>query len=229
MRIIASDYKLAYPKVVLFDWDNTLVDSLPLVLESIVHTFAAFGRDMELEEDIGINMHKSARDILSIYFPGNEAKADEIFKAKYASLKAEIKPFDSAEAALKELSRLNICTAIVSNKRSIFLRDEVTALNWDKYFQIILGSGDSAEDKPSGIPVQNALKGMKQHDIPREHIWFVGDSHVDMKAAYNSGCVPVLFSATEDLGSVYQDCMPKVQLNSYQTLLSYLANALTNN
>ena len=92
---------------------------------------------------------------------------------------------------LELLKRNKIYTAIVSNKDKFRLHDEIEKLNFYKYFNKIVGSGDSPEMKPS---IECTIRAISDTDIEfGENIWIIGDSSVDMEFAKISSATGILF------------------------------------
>lgn len=191
---------------VIFDWDNTLVDSWKIMFYSINSAFDHFGLPNVSQDELKSNAHYSMRD----YFPKILGKDQwEEIGAKYyeyylAHHLDYIKPLSDAEMVLETLREKNIYTAIVSNKKGPILRKEVEALNWGKYMQRIIGSLDAVQDKPALEPVHMALD--KLQTIDKSTILFVGDSIVDIECAVKFGCKPVLFGdkvAAPNVDSLY--------------------------
>src|SRR5699024_3202952 len=54
-----------------------------------------------------------------------------------------------AEACLERLSKLSVPMGIVSNKSGRFLRKEVEALGWQRFFGSVTGATDAPRDKPA--------------------------------------------------------------------------------
>ena len=67
-------------------------------------------------------------------------------------------------------------------------------MGWDKYFSKVIGSDDAAKDKPFREPVDLAFAGSVHR--PGQHVWFVGDSDIDLECAQNTGCTAILYGPT---------------------------------
>ena len=104
-------------------------------------------------------------------------------------------PFDIIDPNLVKLLDLlkknKVYTAVVSNKDKFRLHDEIERLNFYKYFDRIIGSGDSPEMKPS---IECMIRAISDTDIEfGENIWMIGDSNVDMEFARMSCATGILF------------------------------------
>lgn len=184
---------LPKPKAVIFDWDNTLVDTWPLIQTAIDKTMGAMGREAWGLEKVRNEVHKSMRESFPTIFGENWEAAGEIYKNTYRSIHLEqIQLLPNAMKLINKLEENGIMQFIISNKIGATLRKEVTRLEIDKKFFAIIGAGDAAYDKPSKDPVELALLG-SDLDPKKDEIWFVGDTIADVECAYNSGCRPIVY------------------------------------
>ncbi len=184
---------LTSPQAVLFDWDNTLVETWPKLHKTINETLVEFGFDAWTMEQVKQRTHKSAKDIFPTLFGENHQKAREFFyylyREKYAN--ENLPPLPNALKVLELLKARNIKAGVVSNKEGNTLRKEIKEMGWNIYFECMIGSMDAVKDKPHPEPVYMALE--KLNIEKGNHIWFVGDTTVDIECAYNSACTPILY------------------------------------
>lgn len=183
---------LPKPRAIIFDWDNTLVDTWPIIHSALVETFTELGREPWSMEQTQARVRKSMRDAFPEIFGDNweeaGAKYQEHYRAKHLE---QLNALEHAEIALQAVRAAGIKSLVVSNKRGPNLRKEITHLGWDNYFDAIIGAGDAEKDKPDPAPV---LLALKQANITEgEGIWFLGDSEVDLECAHNTGCIPLLY------------------------------------
>ncbi len=181
------------PKAAIFDWDNTLVNSLPLVCDAINATLSYFGlkADMTVKKVQAQSQH-SAKDLFPRIFGSNSEQAQKFYYEKYEELsRNKIIPLPGALALLKLFADQKIYMAIVSNKRGSKLREEVETLGFTHYFKEVVGSTDCAYDKPSPLCVDRALQQFVA-DVDRKSVWFIGDTMADYLSAIDSECVPIL-------------------------------------
>jgi phosphoglycolate phosphatase len=101
----------------------------------------------------------------------------------------------SAEAVLELLHTKPVYVGVVSNKRGINLRKEIEHLGWNGYFDSIVGADDAKRDKPHPDPVHLALK--ESGLVPGPHVWFVGDSEIDLECAQATGMTPLFYGPAE--------------------------------
>ena len=192
---------LALPRAALIDWDNTLVDSFPVIHRALNDTFAAFGMPPWSFEETCRRIALSMRDSFPARFGARWREASEVFYAHYAARHLDgIWPLPGAEALLDELSAAGTHLGVVSNKNGDYLRDEVRHLGWGRYFAAIVGAGDAEADKPAPAVVDFALAG--SGIAPGREVWFVGDNAVDVACAERSGCVAIVVAGAVATGEV---------------------------
>lgn len=181
---------LLLPTAVLFDWDNTLVDTWKTIFYAINDTLLAFGLEPWTEEVAVSNIQRSGREAFPKLF-GDRAKEAQRFFYKLVEEDhlQGLNPMPEAHDLLEVLAKMGIPIGIVSNKNSLFLRKEVTHLGWGGYFGVLVGAGDASRDKPAADPILLALQKL---NIPASsQVWMVGDAPVDWECAIAAGCQPI--------------------------------------
>lgn len=200
------------PRALIFDWDNTLVDSWEAIAKAMNALRGEFAMPEWTLEEVKANCTRAARDSFPEWFgEDNWKKAYDIYYNHFDRVRrsAKIAALAGAEDLLRFLKAQNIPTFVVSNKHGEYLRLEATMLGWTDLFAAIIGAQDAARDKPAREPVDLALNkaGIKAH----ADVWFIGDSEVDMLCARNAGCTPVLIGTHElaarlSVARVFSDC-----------------------
>lgn len=180
-----------HPRAVLFDWDNTLVDSFPVIHDALNTTLRAMGHpEWTLGETLE-RVRRSLRDSFPEMFGDRWEAARDIFYRRYREIhliKLTARP--GAARLLDALADTGLWLSVVSNKAGEHLRREAAHLGWSPYFARLVGATDAVRDKPAHEPVVLALEG-SGIACGRE-VWFVGDTQIDMECAHNSGCIPIL-------------------------------------
>ncbi len=183
------------PRALLFDWDNTLVDSWGAIHHALTVTFEAMGQEPWTLDETRQRVRRSAREAFPALFGGRAEEAAGIFYQAFESDHLEtLEAREGAEALLRGLAESDsYYLAVVSNKRGDLLRREAARLGWDGYFERLVGANDAARDKPAVDAVNMALgdSGL----APGPEVWFVGDTDIDMVCAANAGCLAVLLRA----------------------------------
>lgn len=194
--MIPDQYPQKVPKAILFDWDNTLVDTWRVVFDAMNIALASVNRPLITVEEFWQRPHQSMRDTSVELFGDHSEKGERTFyEVIEKSHLQSIKSLEGAEALLHDLKAKNIYLGVVSNKDGHHLRKEVAHLGWDEHFSRVIGARDTEADKPSPIPVLAALQ--ESTFAPSHDVWFVGDSIVDVLCARASGCIPIVMGEGE--------------------------------
>ncbi|MBL6785502.1 MAG: HAD-IA family hydrolase [Rickettsiales bacterium] len=211
--------KNANPSAIIFDWDNTLANTWPLIEKAMYQMLEKYNMQNSLDEYRKRTFGMPMRQSFPLLF---KDKADEMHKCyvkNYQKIREdnlELNPY--AEEFIKHANEKNIPLFIVSNKLGKSLRYEVQKLNFSHYFQNIVGSLDTEFDKPNKTPVEFAIKGHKLN--LDENVWFIGDSEVDVNCALNCDCTAILYGETYKQTSRMMPDSPKiVKINCFSDLI----------
>jgi phosphoglycolate phosphatase len=186
--------RLARPRAIIFDWDNTLVDSWATIHDALNFLMVAMERPLWTIDETRERVRLSLRDAFPAIFGERWEEARQIYMERFRAIHLErLTPLPRREAMLRALAADGHYLAIVSNKTGSVLRGEAAHLGWSELFGAIIGAGDAHTDKPHGAPVELALR--PSGIAPGPDVWFVGDTAVDMECALASGCVPVLLGS----------------------------------
>ncbi|MFZ4541676.1 MAG: HAD family hydrolase [Rickettsiales bacterium] len=184
--------KLPKPRAILFDWDNTLVNTWPLIHSALNMTLRHMGHPEWTYDRVKLEVKQSMRDSFPAMFGDRWEEAAKHYQKSYRAVHLEqLTPLPDAEAMLRSISRPGVFTGIVSNKQGPTLRLELEQLGWQEYFCAAIGASDAARDKPHPDPVLLALSNGSIGAGP--DVWFVGDTGVDLEVAQATGCTAVLY------------------------------------
>lgn len=186
-----THFSSARPRAIIFDWDNTLIDSWHAILDAQNHTLTTFGLQPWTLEETKQRVRGSMRDSFPVLFGTRWREAGEVFYRRFTERHMQtLRPLPGAANLLEELHGDGLYLAVVSNKKGDYLRKEAAHLGWEHFFARIVGAFDARRDKPAVDPVHLALRDSGIE--PGTLVWFVGDADIDLECALNAGCVPVL-------------------------------------
>ena len=193
--------ELIKPKAILYDWDNTLVDTWPVIHEGLRYCFEKMGKEPWTIEEVKANVGHSMRDYFPELFGDRWQEAGDYYLEGYKRVHTQaLKPYDGAEDTLKAVLAAGLYQAIVSNKKGPTLRIEGEHIGWAKYFSALIGADDAANDKPHPDHAYMALAdytGEKDKSI-----WFIGDSAVDVEIAKNAGFTAIFYGTKTKAESI---------------------------
>jgi phosphoglycolate phosphatase len=206
------------PTVLLYDWDNTLVDGWAGITAALNAAFRAFGKPLWTVDDTRHRVRVSLRESFPLMFGDRWEDARDVF---YATLTGQhldhVTPMPGAAEALAAGQPWP--QGVVSNKAGRFLRAEVVHLGWSAHFGPVVGAGDALADKPDPAPILMALNQMGR--APDETVWYMGDTALDMVAARAAGVTPVLIGDAAHDGGV-ERAAPHIHFQSAHHLATRL-------
>jgi len=183
-------------KAVFFDWDGTLVDSIPLLFAAHNYTREKMGHTPWTKEEYRGAIVSSTREIYPKIFGYRAQEAQDILYAYiHENHLQQMRVLEGAKDLIEFLANKKIPMGIVSNKRHDVLRREVEYLEWQPYFGVYNGAGVAAKDKPSGVPLLYAIDQFP-HPLKIENVLYVGDTESDLGCAQDAGC-PVAYVRQE--------------------------------
>jgi phosphoglycolate phosphatase len=173
-------------KLVIFDFDGTLVDSRPLILESHRIVFSEFRLPAPSPAHSLALVGKSLNIILA-ELAGPAAPILDMVKAYdllLPTLRADPvfaeKPFDGVDDLLHELSGFaDALLGIATGHRSDTIAPALQALRWTEFFQTIQAA-DTAPSKPHPAMLLQALAAT---GVEAKDAIFIGDTTFDMQMA----------------------------------------------
>ena len=209
------------PRAVLVDWDNTLVNTWPTIVECYRDTFTALGLTPWTSAEVQDRAHGSLRELFPSLFGPRAAEAEKVFYETFLRIHLErLEPLDGAADLLAHCQAKGCYVAIVSNKVGDNLRAEVAHLGWGRWIAKAVGARDAARDKPAPDPIYLALDGTGI--APDESVWMVGDTQADLKSAHAAGCLPVLVGGAEQLTAALLEHPPRLRARNCHELVALL-------
>lgn len=169
-------------RVVLLDWDGTLLNSYAADQGAYVAMFRALRIEWGVAE---IERHYSP-DWYRVYraarIPRSSwARADRLWRTAYRSQRPRLLP--GARKVLRNLGR-RFDLALVTSGSGARVRKQLREFAFRDYFRACICSEDSPRKKPHPAPLLLALKQMKAQ--PAECV-YVGDAPEDVEMARRAG------------------------------------------
>ncbi|MDR1705118.1 MAG: HAD-IA family hydrolase [Clostridiales bacterium] len=173
----------------IFDFDFTLADASPAIIESANYALARLGFEPKPPEDIkqtiGMTLHGiftaltgiSDGDMPDLFFNHFKAKADEIM-ADGTVL------FNDTIDVLTHLKIANYKTAIVTTKMRYRIEEILKKFKISHLVDFIVGFEDVEQAKPDP---EGLIKAIEALGSLKEETLYTGDSHIDAKAAAAAG------------------------------------------
>ena len=180
------------PKLVIFDLDGTLLDTLDDLSAAVNYTMEQRGCPRHTRDEYMKMVGHGARNLMSQALPLEHVHDDAIINAVLADFKAYYnthidvftKPFPGIQELFAELHRNDIKLAVASNKFQEGTEPLIKEFFPDIPFVAILGNRPGFPLKPDPDVVGEVLQ--KAGLSPMDAV-MVGDSDTDMETAINGG------------------------------------------
>lgn len=211
---------MSLPRAIVFDWDNTLVDSWATIHEALVLTFTAMGHEPWTLAETKLRVRHSLRDAFPALFGDRWDEARKLYLDHFTAIHIErLSPIAGAAALLTEAQGAGFRLAVLSNKTGRILRREAEHLGWSKHFVRLVGAGDARADKPDPIAMEFALEGS---GFAGKDVWYIGDTALDMECAARAGCVGVLLGPGEAADQGFDRFPPQRRFADFTALAQSL-------
>lgn len=174
--------------VLLFDLDGTLLDSVPLILDSFEHAFEAIGRTPPPRAELLAGVGTPLVD----HFARWTTRADEqaALFAHYRAFNlahhdARVSAFDGVVGLVEDLRRARRRLGLVTSKNRSTAKRGLDVMGLTDAFEVVVGCDDVRRPKPDREPVDVALERLRWHD--RAAVLFIGDSLHDLACGRAAG------------------------------------------
>lgn len=179
---------------VLLDWDNTLSDSRPLLVQTVNRVLQEYHLPNWEETKQKRDKDLSFRDNFPHFFgPKKATEAYERYVELYLpEIKKTIHTFPKVKETLLFLRAQNIPLIILSNKDRRLLEAELQHLFDKDWFLRVVCGHEAPIDKPYPEQIFYALQGLlKPEEITPQRVWMIGDSPQDSRCALAANVLPI--------------------------------------
>ncbi len=177
-------------KLVIFDLDGTLLDTLPDIHFYVNRMLEHFDYPLRTKEEVMHFIGCGSRNLIKKSLPNNltEERITECHnyynKVYTQSNSPRTKLFDVIPQVVKNLKQRGYKIAILTNKPQ-----ETTDTVYERYmkdmgFDLVVGQKEGVKVKPDPTSAKEILK---RFDVLPENTYFVGDGETDVETSINLG------------------------------------------
>lgn len=209
-------------KLLIFDLDGTLADTLHTIRDAVNMCMEHFGYPLLSYEQVRKNVGNGVGELMRLSLPAEIAADEERFSEALAYFRECYKKthddldgcYDGLYEVIEEFYKRGFGLAVLSNKPDPLVRGIIKKLFPDGMFPIAMGQTELPRKPDPTVPLMIA----KQLGYSVEDTYYIGDSEVDVLTAKNAGMHSVSVSwGFRDRG-VLEDADPQVIIDTPEQL-----------
>jgi phosphoglycolate phosphatase len=217
---VPGDYKL-----LIFDWDGTLVDSIGRIVAAMHMAADSCGLSRCTDEAVRAIIGLALPEAVQVLYPSlRESAAVERFIRVYSEsyLLLESEPsalFAGVAESLEVFRQRGFHLAVATGKSRHGLDRVLAGRDWRDYFDITRCADESAS-KPHPLMLEQILMHFQ---LPAEQALMVGDSIFDLQMAHNAGMHSVAVGYGAQSLAVLREQRPHLAIERFSQLREWLS------
>jgi phosphoglycolate phosphatase len=211
-------------RLLVFDWDGTVMDSLASIVACTQAAFADLGLEARSDDSIRRAIGMGLRDSMELFFPGRGHQVYEPLVERYrhhwlASYKDLSTPFPGAAAAVARLHGAGYLLGVATAKSRRGLDRELATTGLGRYFHASR-TVDEAPPKPDPRMLRDLMAELAAR--PAETL-MIGDTTYDLEMARHAGTAAVGVCCGSHAREELAGCSPLACLADVAAVADWLA------
>lgn len=208
--------------IVLFDFDGTLMDTEPAIIESYKQVFKKYAPELNITREMELSfLGPTLWETFGKYLPNESADklVEEYRTINFELHKTHVQPMDGAISLLKDLKEQGYQLGIVSSKLTDAIELGLNMFDMKQYFDVIIGLEQVKKHKPDPQGLFEACKKLgKGHDSAI----YIGDTAGDINAGINAGMFTIAFAADSERKEMFEKLNPTRLITSLSEIQDVL-------
>lgn len=218
------------PRLIAFDLDGTLVDSVPDIATAADRMLTDLGRPAAGAENVLSWVGNGAALLVKRALAGSHdaAAVAAITDAEFEPAMARFREYYAEEngrltrlyrgvpEVLQAFHELGLPLVVITNKPKLFADPLLQTLKIDQYFQLVLGGECLPHKKPHPMQLKEVSR---QFGVAPSHSLMVGDSRNDVEAAKAAGWVSAALTYGYNHGEPVANSEPDWLLDDFRELI----------
>ena len=219
-------------QLLIFDFDGTLIDSVPDLADAINIMLTALGKETYPISTIRNWVGNGSRMLVERALVGKievlegeltveEADhAEQVFFAAYKNISgSKTIAYPDVDSGLKQLIAAGYTLALVTNKPIRFVPKILHSFGWQDLFSEVLGGDSLPLKKPDPAPLLHVCESLNV--TPAQAI-MIGDSRNDILAGQNANMDTLGLSYGYNYGQDIRELNPTEAFDDFAALVEYL-------
>ncbi|WP_296210624.1 phosphoglycolate phosphatase [Psychrobacter sp. UBA3480] len=219
-------------QLLIFDFDGTLIDSVPDLADATNAMLTTLGKDTYLIETIRNWIGNGSRLLVERALVGKvevaegeltveEADhAEQIFFEAYKSLSgSKTVAYPDVDDGLKKLHAAGYTLALVTNKPIRFVPKILQSFGWQDLFSEVMGGDSLPVKKPDPAPLLHVCETL---NVSVDRAVMIGDSRNDMLAGQNANMDTLGLSYGYNYGQDIRELNPTEAFDHFADLVAWI-------
>ena len=212
-------------RLLIFDLDGTISDTLPSIAEAVNMCARYFGFPEKSNDEVRLAVGSGVGVLLQKTMPESEmadadkcAQIKEYFALCYEQTQSRVdSAYSGMKEAMLELYERGYILAVLSNKPDKLVKMIVKNIFPEGIISVSMGQTDLPRKPDPTVPLMIA----EQFGVSPNETYFIGDSEVDVLTGKNAGMVSVAVSWGLRDRCVLEDAQPDALFDTRAELLQY--------
>lgn len=171
--------------VVLFDFDGTLADTIPLIMASYRHALTTVLGESAHDDEVRSWIGRPLQPVLEDRYPGRGEELTSVYRTwNLANHDELIRTVDGIPELLDDLHAAGARTGVVSSKKASTVELGLRAVGLADRIDVLAGMEATPLHKPDPAPLLHAAQRL---GVAPSDCVYVGDATVDVQAARAAG------------------------------------------
>ena len=219
-------------QLLIFDFDGTLIDSVPDLADAVNAMLSTLGKDTYPIDTIRNWVGNGSRMLVARALVGKiEVLEDElntdtldhaeaVFFAAYKDISGnKTVAYPDVDEGLKQLKAAGYTLALVTNKPIGFVPKILQSFGWQELFSAVLGGDSLPQKKPDAAPLLHVCQTLGV--TPAQAI-MIGDSRNDILAGQNAGMDTLGLSYGYNYGQDIRKLNPTHAFDDFAALVQWI-------
>ena len=219
-------------QLLIFDFDGTLIDSVPDLADATNAMLTTLGKDTYPLDTIRNWVGNGSRmlveralvgkiEVLKDELTVEEAEhAEQVFFDAYKNLSdSKTVAYPNVDSGLRQLKEAGYTLALVTNKPIRFVPKILESFGWTSLFDMVLGGDSLTTKKPDPAPLLHVCDKL---GVMQDKAVMIGDSRNDILAGQNAKIDTLGLSYGYNYGQDIRDLNRTAAFDDFATLVKYL-------